>query len=906
MTPRLRALWNNLVHRNRTERDLDDELRTAFELLVEDGIRRGLDSQAARRAATLRLGRVESVKTQVRQARAGALIDTFAQDARYGARLLCRQPLFSLTAVLSLAICLAANTTVFTIANRLLFRQASGVVDPGGLVDIAPVRRDGSFTEPVLPYRAYDEIRRQSRTLESVYGYQLDISPMSLRGPEAAERVFGTTVTSTYFTALGVRPAAGRLVGPSDSEAPGASPLVVLGHGFWIRRFNGDPSIVGQTLHINGRPLTVVGVTPADFHGLSVVIADVWLPVGAILPAGQSPAETRLAVGGRLRAGVSIDQAAAEIQGLGLSLQPEMVVPDQAAVGVHDDGGGGLRVVAASPVPAVVRVAIYAFLVTLMVLAAVVLAIACANVAGVLLARATARRREIAVRLAIGAGRARLIRQLLTETMLLFAAGGALGLALARVMTSLIVLALPTLPVPIDTSLPLDGRVIAFTAAAALLAALISGLTPALQASKADVVSALKAESQAGPDRLRLRSVFVVAQVAFSIVLVIGAGLLVRSLQRSGSVDLGFDSRGVEVATLDLSLAQYSDRTGPDFIADVLGRLRATSGVSAASVATSLPLGGVRRDCCGVEVPGVAPPAGEQFFQPFWNTVGPGYFDTLRIRVLDGRDFSAADRAGTERVAIVSRSAARQFWPGERAVGRHVIWQRMPRLFARGAPGPPSPPSVPTIPLSVVGVVADIASGRSAAAPMVYVPFAQNYDADIALVARSAAGRRLTTEVGKAIAATNPNLPIVAASRLADQSSPVLTQLRVAAAVAGTVGLIAILLAGIGLYGLTAYMVTQRTREIGIRIAMGAQRIDVIRLVLRQGMSLVLVGSGLGLLLAGAGSRLLSRLLFGVPPLDPVTFGATTLLFALIGLAACYVPTRRAIHVNATEALRYE
>jgi predicted permease len=903
MTPRIRALWRNLVHRNRVERDLDDELRTAFELQIEDGIRRGLDPQSARREATLRLGRVESIQTHVRQVRTGALIDAFIQDVRYGARLLWRQPLFSLTAVLSLAICLAANTTVFSIANRLLFRQAAGVVDPGRLVDIAPARRDGGFTEPVLPYRTYDDIRRQSRTLESVYGYQFDISAMSLRGSEAAERVFGTTVTSTYFTALGVRPAAGRLFGPSDSEAPGASPLVVLGHGFWMRRFNGDPSVIGQTLHLNGSPLTVIGVTPADFHGLSFVVADVWLPVGAI---GESLGATRLAVGGRLAAGVTIYQAAAEIAELGRALPREMASPDAAAGGLREDGGGGLRVVAASPVPAVVRVAIYAFLVTLMGLAALVLAIACANVAGVLLARATARRREIAVRLAIGAGRSRLIRQLLTETVLLFAAGAAVGLALARVMTSLIVLALPALPVPIDTSLPLDGRVIAFTAAVSLLGALMSGLAPALQASKADVVSALKDESQAGADRMRLRSLFVVAQVAFSIVLVVGAGLLVRSLHRSGSVDLGFDSRGVEVATLDLSLAKYDERTGPGFVDDLLGRLRTTAGVSAASVATSLPLGGRRRECCGVEVPGAAPPSGEQFFQPSWNTVAPGYFDTLRVPVLDGRDFSAGDQTGTERVAIISQSAARLFWPGQRAVGKHVVWQRMPRLFSRGGPGPAAPRAVATVPLSIIGVVADITPGRSAPGPMIYLPFAQNYDANVALVAQSATGQRLTTEIRDVMRSVNPNLPILAASRLGDQSSPVLTQLRVTASVAGTVGLVAILLAGIGIYGLTAYTVTRRTREIGIRIAMGAQRMDVVRLVLRQGMSLVLLGSSLGLLLAAGGSRLFSRLLFGVPPLDPITFGATALLFTLIGLAACYVPTRRAVRINATEALRYE
>jgi putative ABC transport system permease protein len=896
---RLRTLWRNLRHRDRIERDLDDEVRTAFDLLVDEHVSAGASPADARRAATLQLGHPESIKTHLRTIRAGAWWDALVQDVRYGTRLLWRNPLFALTAALSLAICIGANTTVFSIANRLLFRGADGVRDPERLVDIAPTQGDGRFTEPVVPYRMYTSVRERATTLEDVYGYQLDVGAMSLRGPDGAERIFTTYVTSNYFSVLDIHPAIGRLFDRTDSDRPGTAPLAVLSYGFWKRRFNGDPAVLGQTLRVNDRPLTIVGVAPDGFHGLSVVVADVWLPLGAI-PADQL--ESRLAIGGRLKPGVSIGQAAAEIDGIGRALQREMPSPPQAMGGLREQGGGGsLRVVRASAVPAVVRIALYAFLATLIVLASLVLVIACTNVSGVLLARATARRREIAVRLAMGAGRARLVRQLMTETLLLFVIGGAAGLALARIMTSLIVMALPAVPVPVDTALPLDGRVIAFTALASLFAAVVSGLVPALQASRADVVSALKDESQSTPDRLRLRSVFVVAQVAFSIVLVVTAGLLVRALNRSASVDLGFDASGIEVSTLDLSLAGYTPATAPQFVSDLLDRVRTTPGVTAATVAGSLPLGGQRRMCCGVEVPGVAPPGGERFFEPAWNVVAPGYFDTLRIRLLAGRDFDAKDRSGAENVAIVSEAAARRFWPGESAIGKHIVWQRMPNLFAPG-----TRPAMTPVRLSIVGVAANIKSGGTSPGPMVYVPLAQNYEPDVAVVARSTKGQRLTAEIREAVASANPNLPVIAASRLSDQGSPVITQLRVTASVSAAVGLVALMLAAIGIYGLTAYTVTRRTREIGIRLAMGAQRADVVRLVLRQGMSLVLIGSVIGLVLAAGASRLLVRLLFGIPPLDPVTFGAAALLFAAIGLVACYVPTRRAIRITANEALRYE
>ena len=413
--------------------------------------RRGFGNPAVIREATLDTWRYGSM-------------DVFLQDVRYGARLLRRNPIFALTAALSLAIGIGANTTVFSIANRLLLREPAGVADPDRLVDIGPISESGGFMEPFLSYPLYLEIRERVTTLESVYALPDRAAGDEPRGARTGrERIFSTFVTGNYFTALGVRAAAGRLFGAGDSERPGESPIAVLSHGFWMRRFNGDPSVVGQTLQLTGRPYTVVGVAPAGFQGTSLVTsADLWLPV-SMRSTGPEAGPSTFLVSGRLKPGVSVRQAAAEVDAIGQRAFGASAAgaPSRASANVPF---GGLRTVAASAVPPVLRLPISGFLAFLMGIVSLVLLIACANVAGVLLARATARRREIAVRLAIGAGRARLIRQLLTETLLLFVLGGAIGVALARVMTSLLVTVLPSMPVPIDVSLPLDRRVLLFSA----------------------------------------------------------------------------------------------------------------------------------------------------------------------------------------------------------------------------------------------------------------------------------------------------------------------------------------------------------------------------------------------------------------------------------------------------------
>jgi predicted permease len=564
---RLAAFWRNLRHRDRVERDLDDEVREIFALLVDEKIRAGLGPADARRAATLELGRVETVKDSVRDVRAGAFADTLALDVRYAVRLLQRDPVFALTAALSLAIGIGATTAVFTAANGLLFRTAPGVADPDRVVDVT--RTNGQFGVNLISGPNYQDIRARTTTLEGVYAYRPSLVPVNVEGAGATgggEPAFGNVVSTNYFTVLGVRAAIGRVFEARENDQLGADPIVVLSHQFWTRRFNADPAIVGQTVRLNTYPYSVIGVAREGFLGTTVIAPDLWVPSGA-RPFTDGGVNVRFAaaalVGGRLKPNVSRAQAAAEIDAIGRALEQEY--PDE-------NRGYGLSVSASSPIPAGLRLVAAGFLALLLAIVSLVLVIACANVAGVLLARGTIRRREIAVRLAMGVGRWRLVRQLLTETLLLFVLGGAAGLLLAREMLWLLLRALPSFAVPVNLSLPLDVRVVAFTTGVSLVAAVLSGLAPALHASKVDVVSALKQDVQGPSDRLRLRSAFVVAQVAFSILLVVIAGLLVRALDRTSSVDQGFDPHGVEVTSLDLTTGGYTSVTGSLFAGELVER----------------------------------------------------------------------------------------------------------------------------------------------------------------------------------------------------------------------------------------------------------------------------------------------------------------------------------------------
>ena len=821
------------------------------------------------------------------------MFDSWLQDLRYAVRLLRRNPLFALTAVLSLAIGIGANTTIFTIANVLLFKPPLGVADASRLVDVGRSQDGQGFDNG--SYSNYLDIRARNTVFSGIYAYRLGPEPMSLRGKDGVERIYGEMVSTNYFNVLGTPPHIGRLFTSDDSEQPGATPFAVLSHRFWMRRFNGDPAIVGQTLVLNGRPLTVIGVTPEGFHGTTVLTSDLWVPVNMVgeLASRLPPAiltsreSAWLVMGARLKPGVTVGQAQAELANIGRALEQEF--PDA-------NRGKGLRVVASSPVPGD-GAPVAAFMAVLMAIVMLVLAIACANVAGVLLARATTRRREIAVRLAIGAGRGRLIRQMLVESTLLFLIGGSGGLVLARLMTGALLSLLPAVPLPIDVTLALDGRAVVFTLTLSLVAAILSGLAPAFHASRAEVVGALKSDTQGGPERIWLRHAFVVSQVALSIVLVVGAGLFARALQRASEIDPGFDPHGVELATLDLSLGGYTADTGRVFARELIRRVRETPGVQAAALSAVMPLGDRGIGLGGLAVPGVELRNGRRFFDVDWNVITPGYFATMKMALSTGRDFSDADREGTPSVVIVNETAARQWWPRQDALGKTLL-QETGR--------PDAPDAVRT--LTVVGVARD-SKYRNLGEdprPFVYVPIQQQYMSRTVIAARSAHGQRLAGELRALLASMNPNLPIVQALTFDAYSQLGLLPQRIAASVAGSLGLVGVLLAAIGIYGVTAYLVSSRTREIGIRMALGAERASVVRMVLRQGLTLTMIGAAIGLAVAAAASRLLGSLLFGIGATDPLTFIGSTLLFFVVGAAACYVPARRATAIGAMDALRYD
>jgi predicted permease len=817
------------------------------------------------------------------------------RDMMHAARLLRCNPVVTITATVSLAIGIGANTTVFTVANALLFQPPPAVVEPSRLVDIGRTRRGVGFGPSSYP--DYLDIRQRATTLANVYAYSRFPQAMSVGGAGnggRADSIFGNVVTVNYLTVLGAVPAVGRVFGAGDSDQPGASPVAVLSHLFWTRRFNKDPAIVGRTLTLNGHPFTVIGVASEGFHGTGIRALDVWVPMGmvaAVTSQGTATLTDRgarwLLIGGRLKPEVSISRAAAEMDVIGKTLEREYQEQNRQM---------GLRVAESSPVPGNGG-PIVAFLTLFIAIVSIVLIIACANVAGVLLARATDRRQEMALRLAIGAGRARLIRQLLTETALLFVLGGMTALVLARAMTSVLVSRLPTLPFPVSLSLTLDGRVIAFTTVLSLMAALLSGLAPAVEASKANVLSGLRNDTPR-LGRLRLRHAFVIGQVAFSIVLIIAAGLFIRALHRAASIDPGFDSYGVELMSIDLTQGGYTNTTGRPFVRELVDRVRLLPGVQTATIASALPGGfEVRREALGV--PGRSSPTSQDFVTVDWNVVEPGYFATLRTPIVAGRDFRADDRDGTPPVVIVSESAARQFWPGDSAVGKYLL---QPTWSPQG-------PTNPMRTLLVVGVARDIQSSSlidGLARAWVYVPFQQQYLSHMTIVARTTRGQRIADEVRALLASMNPNLPIVTGQTLDDSVALGLAPQRVAASVAGSLGMVGLMLTGIGIYGVMAYAVTRRTREIGIRIALGARRADVIRMVLREGLSLTTIGSAIGVILAAAISRVLAGFLFGIPPVDPMTFAATTVLFATIGAAACCVPVLRATRIDPTRALRYE
>jgi predicted permease len=815
------------------------------------------------------------------------VVDPIIQDVRYALRLLARSPGFAVTAILSLAIGIGANTAIFSVASALLFRPLPGLTDAGHLVDIGRTQNGRGFD--TTNYPNYLDVRARTTTLADVYAYRIEPMPMSLSGPDGAERVYGFMVTGNYFNVLGTHAQIGRVFTDAD-DMPGRNAVTVLSDHLWRTRFGADPKILGRVITITNTPYAVIGVAPRGFQGTTILQNDLWLPLtnhpkGAVGDMFTSRAVAWLMMGGRLKPGVTVKQADAELHAIGAALQREYP---------KDNEGRGFAVAASSIFPGRISI-ISGFIGVLMALVALILLIACVNLAGMLLARAAGRQREIAVRLAIGAGRGRLVRQLLTESVVLFAAGCAAGLLLSRWLQASLMSVLPELPLPIGVTIETDWRVLTFTIVLSLAAAVLCGMAPALQASRPNLVPSLKSQGLDGsPARLRLRSAFLVSQVALALLLVVAGGLFLRALERAVRIDPGFDQANVDVVSLDLTLAGFKEPEGRQFADDLLTRVRALPGVSNAALSVDLPLDGGRMSFGDVRLPGAPRQPLRRNTAPVdWNLVSPGYFSMMKVQLVRGRDFSTADNAHAPKVAIVNESLARKLFGTEDALGK---------VFDVD-----TPLSTASDTYTVVGIAADVhvVDLTGPVDPYVYVPFAQQYQPRVSLLVKTA-GTSVIPGVRALVHQMQPALPVTSAMPLSEVTAIGLVPQRLAATLSGTLGLVGLLLAAIGIYGVTSYAVSRRTREIGVRIALGADRGAVLRMVLRQGTLLVGGGIAIGLGFAAIASRFLHSLLLGVSAVDPLAFAGAALLFAAVALAATYVPARRAARIDPMTALRAE
>ena len=819
-------------------------------------------------------------------------MDTLWQDIKYGARMLAKSPGFTVVAVLSLALGIGVNSAIFSVVNAVLFKPLP-VESPEQLAKIFATGQDKFLAEYPLSYPDYEDYRDQSDVFDGLFAYAG--TPFALDTGTENQFVLGEVATGNYFTTLGVSGALGRVFQPDD-DREGAAPVAVLGHNAWKRRFDSDPAIVGQPILLNGTAFTVIGVAPEEFRGLIKGLApELWIPIKS-LPL-LNPRNTRrlerrsggwLWVAGRLKPSVDLEQARSRLATIAARLAQDH--PDSN----EDRGVSVYRAGDVVYFPGVDR----ALRVTAMVLMAVVglvLLIACANVANMLLARAAARQREVAIRLSLGAGRLRLVRQLLTESLLLSLFAGGIGLLIALWSNGLLSsLQIPfSLEIDIDLGLGLDARVFGFTLGAAFLTAFLFGLAPALQAAGTDLAPALKEEggrTSGSKSKNRLRNALVVAQVALSLVLLIGAGLSVRSLQNANLIDPGFDAANVISARFEVNLRGMDEAEGQIFYNQLAERVSALPGVQSVAYATHLPLN------FEIRLEGVVPDEQRSLPDDEWPnvdmaSVGPGYFETLRIPLVAGRSFTEQDREGSPQVAVVNEALAAKFWPGENPLGRKVF-------FDEDGDG-----------YEVVGVARNgkYRTLGEAPRPYVYKSLLQNYEGSQMLLTRTEGDMRpLLTAIRQEARAIDPKVPVIGLRTAEEAIGVVLLLPQFSAAVFGALGLLGLALASVGIYGVISYSVSQRTHEIGIRMALGAQHDDVLLMVLKHAMLLTGVGIALGLLAAFGLTRFLSGVLYGVQSTDLLTFAGVSALLAAVALLACFVPARRATRVDPMVALRYE
>ena len=868
-----------LFSRRKQEEELEKELRFHLDQHTADLIAQGLDPEEARLGARLALGGAEQVKEQCRDARGTRWLEDLLQDLRYGLRMLMKKPGFALVAVITLAAGIAANTTIFSIADALILRPFNFPHQERLVMVWERGENEGGFDHGSVAPGNFIDWREQSQSFDrlvAIVGRSFDLT-----GGRQPDRFGGYSVSAGFFDALGVKPALGRTFLPGEDE-PGRDQVVVLKHSLWERRFGSDPNIVGRTLTLNAKTFTVIGVMPPDFN-FPFNGGEMWAPLAFDDKMKQERLSHYMRAMGLLRPGVNIAQANADLEAI--SRRAQRLFPDT-------NTGSSANVVGMTE--DIVRDA-QVYMPPLIGTVAFVLLIACANVANMLFSHAFGRRKEIALRLALGASRWRLVRQLLTESLLLALAGGAIGLLLSVWAVDLLRGAMPedfAILIPGFDHFGVNRTVLLFTLMVSMLTGVFFGLMPAWQASKPNLNESLKegtkGASSAG-SRHRLRGALVVAEVALSLVLLIGAGLMIRSFVAMLRDDVGFNPQSVLSFQLLLSGEKYSEAQRRDFYDQLIKRLETLPGVVAAGATNILPMSNNGTDNTFEIVgrpleKGKAPGAD-------YRVVTPGYFSAIGMSLRRGRDFAAEDNERAPGVVIINETFARLFFPNQEAIGQRII------------------PGGRDKPLEIVGIVGDIKDRGldKVYQPGFYVPYAQDPWNSMGVALRATAEpTALAAAARDVVMKLDPTQPVHTIKTVErfiyEQSSPK----RIMTAMMGVFAAIALLLAGVGLYAVMAYAVSQRTHEIGVRMALGARSRDIMRLVTRQGLKLTLAGLALGMAGAFALTRVMAPLLYGVTPTDPLTFTLISLALAGAALLACWVPARRATKVDPMVALRCE
>ena len=885
---RLRSLFR----KSRAEHELTHELRFHLEKLKEEKIAKGISPEEAHFDALRELGGVDQIKEECRDMRRVNYIQNFMQDVRYGLRVLGKSPGLTAIIVVTLALGIGANTAIFGIVNSCMLRPLP-VPEPEQITVLAIQQKDAPIGSSGFAYPEFVDFRERASMFSDVFAVVL--STVQLSAGDRSEQCFANYVSKGFFTALGVKPAAGRLLLPNEGEMPGEPALAVLGYSYWQKRFHGDVGVVGQQIRINRRPATIIGVVPKEFQGVySIFEMDVYLPLRSIsMEESQSifwnnRDRRRMLAFGRLKPGVSLRQAQSSLDIITARLASQYPATDKWFT---------VRAVPeklARPIP-YANNAFVAISGLFLVLALFVLLLACMTVENILLARGAVRQREMAIRSALGGGRARMIAQMLTENMILALIGGAAGMLLA-VWVDRLASSFHLKNIPLHLSATFDWRVFVFGMGCALFTGAAVGLLPALRASSADPNSMLHNGSRRispGVRRVGLRDFLVIAQVAGSYALLVAAGLFVRSLQTAQGFNLGFDPNHVLNVIMDPQEIGYDEARTAAFYREIESRVGALPGVQSVSLASYVPMGGWPSNA-PVWIEGLSIPSGQQSPRVLFNSVDPPFFATLRVPLLRGRDFSDSDNKAAPPVAIINQTMARRFWPHEDPIGK--------RFSMASDKGPF---------LEVVGVTGEgkYQTVGEDAQSFFYVPLAQSFASRRALQIRTfVPPESLAAAVKEQIRVLTPELSIMDIETMSQalEGAFGFFAFRVAATLAAALGIIGLILAVVGVYGIVSFTASQRTNEIGIRMALGANVRDVLNLVLSQGVRLVVGGVVIGMITAWALTRSMIHLLVGIRAADPVTFVSVAILLSVVGLLACYIPARRATKVDPMVALRHE